>query len=71
MTHRQPDDRDADTLDQFCERNGFSRSMFYKLKAQGLAPAVFNVGTRVMISKEASRAWRREREKAAREVSPT
>jgi predicted DNA-binding transcriptional regulator AlpA len=61
-------DRDADTLDDFCERHGFSRSMFYKLRAQGLAPAEFNVGKRVMISKEAGRAWRRQREAAARKA---
>jgi hypothetical protein len=62
-------EHDAVTLDEFCRRNGFSRSMFYKLKAQGLAPDVFNVGSRVMISKEASRAWRRQREKAARKTT--
>jgi hypothetical protein len=64
-------DRDADTLDEFCRRNRFSRSMYYKMKAAGLGPAEFYVGTRVMISKEAGRAWRRAREKAARELIST
>jgi len=32
-------------------------------------PRTFNVGTRVLISKEAAAAWRREREQAAERVA--
>jgi hypothetical protein len=39
--------------------------MFYKLKPQGLMPVTFNVGTRVLISREAAAAWRRAREQAS------
>jgi len=34
------------------------------LKPLGLMPATFRVGTRVLISREAAAAWRRERENA-------
>jgi hypothetical protein len=37
--------------------------LFYKLRNQ--MPRTFNVGTRVLISREAAAAWRREREQAA------
>jgi len=36
---------------------------FYKYR--DLMPATFNVGTRVLISREAAAAWRRDREAAA------
>jgi len=56
-------DVDAFSVEQFCRRHGFSPQLFYKFRQQ--MPATFNVGTRVLISKEAAAAWRREREKAA------
>jgi hypothetical protein len=37
--------------------------LFYKNRSQ--MPRTFNVGTRVLISREAATAWRRERETAA------
>ena len=57
------DDADAYSIDEFCRRNRFSVQLFYKNRSQ--MPRTFNVGTRVLISKEAAAAWRREREKAA------
>jgi hypothetical protein len=39
--------------------------MFYKLRAQGLAPTCFKVGTRTLISREAAARWRAAREQAA------
>jgi hypothetical protein len=69
VTGRKPIDPahnpDAYSVREFCARNGISPQLFYKLKPQGLMPATFNVGTRVLISKEAAATWRREREKAA------
>ncbi|SIO44170.1 hypothetical protein SAMN05443247_05416 [Bradyrhizobium erythrophlei] len=59
------DDADAYSVDEFCTRHRISPQLFYKLKPQGLMPVTFNVGTRVLISKEAAAAWRREREQAA------
>jgi hypothetical protein len=71
VTGRKPkqrdasDDTDAYSIDEFCSRHRISPQLFYKMKPQGLMPRTFNVGTRVLISKEAAAAWRREREKAA------
>jgi hypothetical protein len=39
-----------------------SVQLFYKNRKQ--MPRTFNVGVRVLISKEAAAAWRREREQA-------
>jgi hypothetical protein len=56
---------DAYSIDEFCARHRISPQLFYKLKPQGLMPATFRVGARVLISREAAAAWRRERENAA------
>jgi hypothetical protein len=60
------DDADAYSVDEFCARHRISSQLFYKLKPQGLMPVTFNVGTRVLISREAATAWRRARETAAK-----
>ena len=57
------DDADAYSIDEFCARRRISVQLFYKNRQQ--MPRTFNVGTRVLISKEAAAAWRRERETAA------
>jgi len=59
---------DAETLAEFCTNNRISRSKFYELQAAGEGPAVFYIGRHIRISKEASKAWRRQREKAARDT---
>jgi hypothetical protein len=56
---------DAYSIHDFCARHGISPQLFYKLKPLGLMPVTFNVGARVLISREAAAAWRRERENAA------
>jgi hypothetical protein len=56
---------DAFSLAKFCRRHGISLQLYYKLAQQGLAPATFNVGTRVLVSKEAAARWRAEREAAS------
>ena len=56
------DDADAFTVNEFCARHRISVQLFYKNRKQ--MPRTFNVGTRVLISKEAAAAWRREREQA-------
>jgi hypothetical protein len=55
-------DADAYRLRDFCQRNGISLAMFYKLKSKGMAPAIFYVGNRVLVSRESAEAWRRARE---------
>ena len=69
VTGRKPikvteaDHADAYSVDEFCARHRISPQLFYKLKPQGLMPATFRVGTRVLISREAADAWRREKQK--------
>ncbi|MCA6097639.1 hypothetical protein [Bradyrhizobium australafricanum] len=58
-------DADAYSVDEFCARHRISPQLFYKLKPQGLMPVTFNVGARVLISREAAAAWRRAREQAS------
>ncbi|UPK31759.1 hypothetical protein IVB18_25860 [Bradyrhizobium sp. 186] len=60
------DAADAYSVEEFCARHRISPQLFYKLKPQGLMPVTFNVGTRVLISREAAADWRRARENAAR-----
>jgi hypothetical protein len=54
---------DAYSIAEFCRRHRISVQLFYKFKDE--MPVAFRVGTRVLISKEAAAAWRREREAAA------
>ena len=51
--------RDAHSIPEFCQRHGISESFFHKLRSQGLGPRTMRIGTRVLISKEAARAWRK------------
>jgi hypothetical protein len=60
----EADYADAYSVGEFCARHRISPQLFYKLKPLGLMPATFRVGTRVLISREAAAAWRRERENA-------
>jgi phage terminase small subunit len=55
-------DIDAYSLAEFCRRHSIWLQMYYKLAQQGLAPATFKAGARVLISKEAAARWRAERE---------
>ena len=56
------DDADAFSVAEFCKRHRISVQLFYKNRQQ--MPRTFNVGCRVLISREAAAAWRRERENA-------
>ena len=64
------DEADALSIAKFCRRHGISLAMFYKLVNQELGPQTFFVGTRVLISREAAAAWRRQREKASDATQP-
>jgi len=50
------------TVDEWCEHRRLSRSMAYKLWAEGRGPATHYVGTKRLISSEADAAWLAERE---------
>jgi hypothetical protein len=62
------------SISQFCARNNISRSFFYKLKKRRKAPRIMDVDGRQLISPEAERDWRLERERetaaAARRLTP-
>jgi hypothetical protein len=76
VTGRKPfqvnaaDPADAYSVEEFCARHRISPQLFYKLRPLGLMPVTFNVGTRVLISREAADVWRRTREKPARPRPP-
>ncbi|MBR1151712.1 hypothetical protein [Bradyrhizobium sp. JYMT SZCCT0428] len=55
-------DLDAYSIDKFCRRHGFSPQLFYKFKHE--MPATFNVGTRVLITRETAAEWRAARTKS-------
>jgi predicted DNA-binding transcriptional regulator AlpA len=55
-------DRDAFDILEFCHRHAISRSAFYNSVKNGTGPRLMRLGTRVLISREAAEAWRRERE---------
>jgi len=56
-----PTDPDAFSIREFCGRHGISPSFYHKLQNQGLGPRTMRVGSRVLITREAARAWRRRR----------
>lgn len=45
------------SVDEWCQLSGISRTRFYELMAEGLAPKSFKVGKRRLISAEAAAAW--------------
>src|SRR5262249_39195986 len=53
------DDADAYSIAAFCRRHDISESFFHKLRGLGRGPATMRVGARVLISREAARAWRK------------
>jgi hypothetical protein len=52
------------TVDEFCAAEKVSRSQLYKDWNRGTGPRFYYNGTRRIISAEARREWRRERESA-------
>jgi len=53
------DAADAYSIATFCKKHAISESFFHKLRTLGLGPRTMRVGTRVLISREAARAWRK------------
>ena len=54
------------TIAEWCAHRRVSRSMFYKLDAEGLAPRTHNVGVKRLISPQADAEWLQQREAAAK-----
>ena len=53
------------TIAEWCKHRRVSISMYYKLRAQGKAPATLPVGRHQTITAEADAAWARERQAQA------
>jgi hypothetical protein len=60
LYERQPND--VHSIESFCRSNGISITTFFALKRQGKGPREMKVGKRILITPEAERDWRRERE---------
>jgi hypothetical protein len=50
---------DMMSVADFCARHAISKSYFYKLRAQGMAPQSGLIGRKRLISADAAEAWRR------------
>ena len=59
------DDSYSYTVNEFCEVERISRSMFYKLKSQGKGPRVYYIGNVQRVTHQARQDWHREREAEA------
>jgi predicted DNA-binding transcriptional regulator AlpA len=57
-------DRSAFTISEFCERHGFSRGFFYKMKKRGIAPRELVINGLIRITVESESQWKAEREAA-------
>src|SRR5262249_13532750 len=62
VTGRRPralvPDFDAMSVDEFCRRHSISKPLYYALQRQGRGPDVMYAGQRVLITREAAKAWR-------------
>lgn len=56
----------AQSVNDFCQANSISRSLFYKLQREGKGPRLMKVGRRTLISAEAANEWRRTVESQTR-----
>jgi hypothetical protein len=54
--------RAALTIAEFCAAHRISQSFYFKLKAAGLGPREMRALNKVLITPEASAAWRNARE---------
>jgi predicted DNA-binding transcriptional regulator AlpA len=45
------------SIRNFCKQYGFSKSHYYNLRKQGLAPATLHIGARQIVTDEARREW--------------
>ncbi|MES2255044.1 MAG: hypothetical protein V4559_08385 [Pseudomonadota bacterium] len=56
-------DQQAFLIPVFCERNGISLAVYYRLQREGRGPRVMRLGTgTIRISKQAEADWQRARE---------
>jgi hypothetical protein len=63
---QQRDPNHAESREEFCESEGISLRLFYKLKKDGKGPREMELGPQChRISPEAKAEWRRDREREA------
>ena len=60
-------ERDAYSVEEFCQRHNISRGTFYNMRAAGNGPVEARIFHRVLITRESAEAWRRAREQIAEE----
>lgn len=53
-------DKLAHSIKEFCFQHGISRTKFYDLLKNGLAPKMMKLGKRRLISVEAAKEWREQ-----------
>ena len=53
---------DAHTIPSFCVSNAISESLYFELKRKGKGPREIELENRIIITPDAERDWRRERE---------
>ena len=51
-------EQQAFSIPEFCETHRISRGLYYKLEAEGRAPAAMEVNRRRLISREEAARWR-------------
>ncbi len=61
------DEVGARSIPEFCAAHGFSRASFYNHRQD--MPRTIRVGARRLVTAEAERAWRRERERREAKAS--
>ena len=54
----------------FLAEHGISRSLFYRLIAEGRGPRITKINGRTLISAEAATDWRTKMEKETQQVQP-
>jgi len=65
---REPVPNDAYTVPEFCRSHRISRSLYYKLRRQGIAPLELRFDNKVLITKEAAARWRQQRTAATKQA---
>lgn len=60
-------DVDAFSISEFCQRHRISVQLFYKRRKE--MPKTINIGSRVLISREAAKNWRRARARKSAETA--
>lgn len=50
------------SISEFCKAHNICKVTFYNLQKKGVGPKIMRIGSRVLISKEAAKEWRKQME---------